>query len=73
MDPAFNAADKDVLGASDSMKVSFIGVPIRVDANVVGTPTIDRATDSVFSRRRGRADRATRCRNWADDARQAGD
>nr|WP_027055518.1 MULTISPECIES: GAF domain-containing protein [Mesorhizobium] len=46
MDPAFNAADKDVLGASDNMKVSFIGVPVRVDANVVGTPTIDRILDN---------------------------
>ncbi|BAB52171.1 Nif-specific regulatory protein; NifA [Mesorhizobium japonicum MAFF 303099] len=49
MDPAFNAADKDVLGASDSMKVSFIGVPVRVDANVVGTPTIDRILDNKSS------------------------
>nr|WP_245299834.1 GAF domain-containing protein [Mesorhizobium sp. WSM3873] len=46
VDPAFNAADKDVLGASDNMKVSFIGVPIRVDANVVGTLTIDRILDN---------------------------
>ncbi|BBD36154.1 nif-specific transcriptional activator NifA [Aminobacter sp. Y103A] len=46
LDPAFNAADKEVLGASDNMKVSFIGVPIRVDANVVGTLTIDRILDN---------------------------
>ncbi|PBB52362.1 MULTISPECIES: nif-specific transcriptional activator NifA [Mesorhizobium] len=38
--PAF-AADMDVLGASDGIPVSFVGVPIRVDANVVGTLTID--------------------------------
>lgn len=49
MNPAFNAADKDVLRASDSMKVSFIGVPVRVDANVVGTPTIDRILDNKSS------------------------
>ncbi|XSC42369.1 GAF domain-containing protein [Bradyrhizobium sp. RDT10] len=40
--PAFSAADKEVLGASDDVRVSFIGVPIRIDANVVGTLTIDR-------------------------------
>ncbi|PZV40176.1 nif-specific transcriptional activator NifA [Mesorhizobium kowhaii] len=38
---AFTAADMDVLGVSDNIPVSFIGVPIRVDANVVGTLTID--------------------------------
>ncbi|MER9962179.1 nif-specific transcriptional activator NifA [Mesorhizobium sp. M0045] len=42
--PAFTAADIEVLGASDP--VSFIGVPIRVDGNAVGTLTIDRAVDS---------------------------
>ncbi|TWI30950.1 nif-specific transcriptional activator NifA [Mesorhizobium tianshanense] len=42
---AFSAADTDVLGASDTIRVSFIGVPIRVDANVVGTLTIDRVLD----------------------------
>ncbi|MER9863863.1 nif-specific transcriptional activator NifA, partial [Mesorhizobium sp. M0185] len=41
---AFTAADIEVLGASDP--VSFIGVPIRVDGNAVGTLTIDRALDS---------------------------
>ncbi|MER9650316.1 nif-specific transcriptional activator NifA [Mesorhizobium sp. M0199] len=41
---AFTAADIEVLGASDT--VSFIGVPIRVDGNAVGTLTIDRALDS---------------------------
>ncbi|GLS32052.1 nif-specific regulatory protein [Mesorhizobium albiziae] len=43
---AFSAADMDVLGASDTIPVSFIGVPIRVDANVVGTLTIDRVLDN---------------------------
>ncbi|RNJ42636.1 nif-specific transcriptional activator NifA [Mesorhizobium erdmanii] len=43
---AFSAADTDVLGASDAIRVSFIGVPIRVDANVVGTLTIDRVLDN---------------------------
>ncbi|MBB5501673.1 nif-specific transcriptional activator NifA [Paraburkholderia sp. MM5384-R2] len=38
----FSAADMGVLGASDNMRVSFIGVPIRIDAKVVGTLTIDR-------------------------------
>ncbi|CAN7749458.1 nif-specific transcriptional activator NifA [Mesorhizobium sp. LjNodule214] len=46
LEPAFNATDKDVLGASETMEVSFIGVPIRVDANVVGTLTIDRILDN---------------------------
>ncbi len=48
--PAFNAADMAALGASDTTRVSFIGVPIRIDANVVGTLTIDRVLDdkSVF-------------------------
>ncbi|XIA67571.1 nif-specific transcriptional activator NifA [Bradyrhizobium sp. TZ2] len=44
---AFGAADVDVLGASDNMHVSFIGVPIRIDAKVVGTLTIDRILDST--------------------------
>ncbi|MFB9982595.1 nif-specific transcriptional activator NifA [Mesorhizobium kowhaii] len=43
---AFSAADIEMLGASDTVAVSFIGVPIRVDANVVGTLTIDRALDN---------------------------
>ncbi|MCA0045925.1 nif-specific transcriptional activator NifA [Mesorhizobium sp. B283B1A] len=38
---AFTAADTDVLGVSNNAAVSFIGVPIRVDADVVGTLTID--------------------------------
>ncbi|TCG06348.1 nif-specific transcriptional activator NifA [Paraburkholderia steynii] len=42
----FSAADMDVLGASDNMRVSFIGVPIRIDAKVVGTLTIDRILDN---------------------------
>ncbi|MGY3622090.1 nif-specific transcriptional activator NifA [Bradyrhizobium sp. USDA 10063] len=42
---AFSAADADVLGASDNMQVSFIGVPIRTDAKVVGALTIDRIAD----------------------------
>jgi Nif-specific regulatory protein len=43
--PAFDAADMDVLGASETARVSFIGVPIRIDAKVVGTLTIDRILD----------------------------
>jgi len=48
--PAFSPADMEVLGASEATRVSFIGVPIRIDARVVGTLTIDRIWDerSVF-------------------------
>ncbi|TDY17189.1 Fis family transcriptional regulator NifA [Paraburkholderia sp. BL6665CI2N2] len=42
----FSAADVGVLGASDNTRVSFIGVPIRIDAKVVGTLTIDRILDN---------------------------
>lgn len=44
-EPAFSAADLEVLGASDNMPVSFIGVPIRIDPKVVGTLTVDRIRD----------------------------
>lgn len=43
--PAFSAADMTALGASETARVTFIGVPIRVDAKVVGTLTIDRIWD----------------------------
>jgi Nif-specific regulatory protein len=43
--PAFSAADVERLGASEPTRVSFIGVPIRIDARVVGTLTIDRVWD----------------------------
>lgn len=43
--PAFSAADIELLGASETTRVSFIGVPIRIDAKVVGTLTIDRLWD----------------------------
>jgi len=48
--PAFSAADAAVLGASDQVRVSFIGVPIRVASRIIGTLTIDRVWDghSVF-------------------------
>ncbi|HTO61555.1 MAG TPA: nif-specific transcriptional activator NifA [Bradyrhizobium sp.] len=48
--PAFSAADMDALGASDTTRVSFIGVPIRIDEKVGGTLSIDRVLDerSVF-------------------------
>jgi len=48
--PLFSVADIEALGASDEVRVSFIGVPIRIGAKVVGTLTIDRAWDgrSVF-------------------------
>ncbi|WP_245471262.1 nif-specific transcriptional activator NifA [Bradyrhizobium genosp. SA-3] len=50
-EPAFSAADREVLGASDDMPVSFIGVPIRIDPKVVGTLTIDRIRDDRSSLR----------------------
>jgi Nif-specific regulatory protein len=42
--------DATVLGAEGDVRVSFIGVPIRIGAKVVGTLTIDRVWDgrSVF-------------------------
>jgi Nif-specific regulatory protein len=42
--------DAAALGAADDVRVSFIGVPIRIGAKVVGTLTIDRVWDgrSVF-------------------------
>ena len=43
--PAFSPADMESLGASEATRVSFIGVPIRSDAKVVGTLTIDRVWD----------------------------
>ncbi len=44
------ATDAALLGAADDVRVSFIGVPIRIGAKVVGTLTIDRVWDghSVF-------------------------
>ncbi|WP_050596623.1 MULTISPECIES: nif-specific transcriptional activator NifA [Mesorhizobium] len=45
----FSAADREVLGATSTKAVSFIGVPIRVDANVVGTLTIDRVLEDGSS------------------------
>jgi Nif-specific regulatory protein len=48
--PMFSAADAATLGATDDVRVSFIGVPIRVGPRVVGTLTIDRIWDgrSIF-------------------------
>jgi len=43
--PAFGPDDAVTLGASETTRVSFIGVPIRIDAKVVGTLTIDRVWD----------------------------
>lgn len=43
--PAFSAADLDVLGASDHIRLSFIGVPVSVDGQVVGTLSIERVPD----------------------------
>ncbi|WP_445222336.1 nif-specific transcriptional activator NifA [Bradyrhizobium sp. Pa8] len=43
--PAFSAADLDVLGASDHIGLSFIGVPVSVDGQVVGTLSIERVPD----------------------------
>ncbi|WP_245508886.1 nif-specific transcriptional activator NifA [Bradyrhizobium nanningense] len=47
--PAFSAADRELLGASDGMPVSFIGVPIHVGPRVVGTLTIDRIQNDSSS------------------------
>jgi Nif-specific regulatory protein len=41
----FSVADAAALGANAETRVSFIGVPIRSDARVVGTLTIDRVRD----------------------------
>jgi Nif-specific regulatory protein len=48
--PMFTAADAAALGATEQIRVSFIGVPIRIDSRVVGTLTIDRVRDgsSIF-------------------------
>jgi Nif-specific regulatory protein len=43
--PAFNAADVAALDATADARVSFLGVPIRIDQKVVGTLTIDRVWD----------------------------
>jgi Nif-specific regulatory protein len=43
--PAFGAADASLLGGADGGQVSFIGVPIRIAAKVIGTLTIDRIWD----------------------------
>jgi Nif-specific regulatory protein len=42
--------DAKALGAAEDVRVSFIGVPIRIGAKVIGTLTIDRVWDgrSVF-------------------------
>ena len=47
---AFDEVDIVALGATGSARVSFIGVPIRIDQKVVGTLSIDRIWDdrSVF-------------------------
>ena len=37
--------DATALGAADDVRVSFIGVPIRIGAKVIGTLTIDRVWD----------------------------
>ena len=44
------ATDAVALGAADDVRVSFIGVPIRIGTKVIGTLTIDRVWDgrSVF-------------------------
>lgn len=48
--PAFSEADRLALGANDTTRVSFIGVPIRIDSKVVGTLSVDRIWDerSIF-------------------------
>ncbi|WP_409362470.1 nif-specific transcriptional activator NifA [Bradyrhizobium sp. SBR1B] len=47
--PAFSAADRELLGVSDIMNVSFIGVPIHIGPRVVGVLTIDRAQNDSSS------------------------
>ncbi len=42
---AFSPADVAALGAGGETRVSFLGVPIRIDQRVVGTLTIDRVWD----------------------------
>jgi Nif-specific regulatory protein len=44
--PLFSRRDLALLGADEETKVSFLGVPIRIGARVVGTLTIDRVWDS---------------------------
>ncbi|AMA59880.1 nif-specific transcriptional activator NifA [Bradyrhizobium sp. CCGE-LA001] len=51
IEPAFTAADVHVLGASNGVVVSFIGIPIRIDAKVMGALTIDRIVDNKSSAR----------------------
>jgi Nif-specific regulatory protein len=48
--PVFSPEDVATLGAGADARVSFLGVPIRIDQKVVGTLTIDRVWDgrSVF-------------------------
>lgn len=48
--PAFSEADRLALGANATTRVSFIGVPIRIDSKVVGTLSVDRIWDerSIF-------------------------
>ncbi|MGC2779293.1 MAG: nif-specific transcriptional activator NifA [Bradyrhizobium sp.] len=43
--PSFSLADAATLGAGADVRVSFLGVPIRIDQRVVGTLTIDRVWD----------------------------
>jgi Nif-specific regulatory protein len=45
---AFSAADAETLGAVPETKISFIGVPIRIAAKVIGTLTIDRVWDGHY-------------------------
>ena len=44
--PAFTDADREALGAVGAERVSFIGVPIRIDHKVAGTLTVDRLFNS---------------------------
>jgi Nif-specific regulatory protein len=43
--PLFDPADVEVLQGEEGTTVSFIGVPVRAEARVVGTLTIDRIWD----------------------------
>jgi Nif-specific regulatory protein len=46
--PLFTVAEAALLGATEEIQVSFIGVPVRIAGKVIGTLTIDRPWDGHF-------------------------
>jgi Nif-specific regulatory protein len=46
--PLFTAEEAALLGATEEIRVSFIGVPVRIAAKVIGTLTIDRVWDGHY-------------------------